>query len=76
VALLETMVEQLGQALDSARLYEEAQRREARERLIGQVTARMRESLDVDTILKASVREMREALGIAEVQIHLGTLEA
>ncbi|MBN1954312.1 MAG: GAF domain-containing protein, partial [Anaerolineae bacterium] len=45
--LMETLVGQLGVALESAQLFEETQRRAGRERLIGEVTARVRETLDV-----------------------------
>lgn len=70
--LIETLVEQLGVALDSARLYEDTQRRAAREKMIGEVTARMRESLDMEAVLQTAAKEMRQALGLAEVQVQLG----
>ena len=73
ISLMETLAQQLGLALDSARLYQQTQRRASRERLASEVTARMRETLDVDTILQTAVREMREALGLAEVEVHMGT---
>jgi GAF domain-containing protein/HAMP domain-containing protein len=72
VALLETLAEQLSLALESARLYQDTQLRASRERLISQVTARMRESLDVDTVLQTAIREIGEALGIAEVEVRMG----
>jgi GAF domain-containing protein len=71
IALVETLAEQLDLALDSARLYQDTQRRAAREQLIGAVTARMRESLDVDRVLQIAVREFGETLGAAEVKIRL-----
>jgi len=72
ISLMETLAQQLGLALDSARLYQQTQRRASRERLTSEVTTRMRETLDMDTILQTAVREMREALGLAEVEIHMG----
>jgi GAF domain-containing protein len=57
--------------LERARLHEETQRRAARERLTSEVTARMRETLDMDSVLKTAVREMREALGLHDVMIQL-----
>ncbi len=71
VALLETLTEQLGTALESARLYQDTQRRATRERLIGEVTARMRETLDVEAVLKTAVSEMRQALGLEKVLVRL-----
>ncbi len=72
IALLETLAQQLGDALEGARLYQEAQRREARERLLSQVGTRMRETLDVETVLKTAVREMGTNLGITRVEVRLG----
>jgi GAF domain-containing protein len=61
----------LGQALESARLYQDTQRRAARERLVGEVTARMRETLDMDAVLQTAVQQMRQALGLHDVTIRL-----
>jgi GAF domain-containing protein len=71
IALLETLTEQLGTALESARLYQDSQRRATRERLIGEVTARMRETLDVEAVLKTAVGEVRQALGLEKVLVRL-----
>jgi GAF domain-containing protein/HAMP domain-containing protein len=71
MALIEEVSTQIGLALENARLLEETQRRAAHERLIGEVTARMRETLDVDTVLQTAVREIGEALGLHDVTIQL-----
>lgn len=71
VALLETLVDQLAQALEGARLYQDAQRREARERLIGQVSTRMRETLDVRNVLETAVDELYQTLDLDKVVIRL-----
>jgi GAF domain-containing protein len=76
IQLMEALSEQLGVALESARLYADTQRRAAQEQLVGEVTARMRESLDVDTVLQTAVQEMRQALGYAEVEVLLGATES
>ncbi len=73
IDVLETLTDQLGVALDSARLYQETQRRASRERLIGEVTARVRETLDVDAVLQTAIREVGEALGLAEVEVRMGS---
>jgi GAF domain-containing protein len=69
--LMETLAEQLGLALESARLYQDTQRRAERERLTGEVTARMRETLDMEMVLKTAVQEVRHALGLPEVVVRL-----
>jgi len=73
ITLLETLADQLGVALENARLYQDTQRRAVRERLTGEVTARMRETLDVDTVLQTAVREIGEALGLHDVTIRFDT---
>jgi GAF domain-containing protein len=73
VALVTAITDQLAQTIESLRLLDETQRRAARERLTGEVTARMRETLDVDTVLQTAVREIGHALGLAALDVRLGT---
>ncbi len=71
VALLETLSEQVSQAMERARLYRDTQRRAAREQLIGEVTGRIRETLDVETILRTATSELRQALNLNGMLIRL-----
>jgi GAF domain-containing protein len=71
VALMETLAEQLGLALESARLYQDTQRRAERERLAGEVTAHIRETLDLDIVLQTAVHDISEALGLAALDVRL-----
>jgi len=64
ISLLEAIANRLSQALDSARLFEETQRRAERERLAGEITAKMRASNDPQIILETAIRELRQALRI------------
>jgi hypothetical protein len=73
VEFVETVADQVGQALESARLFEEAQRRAEREQLVSQVGAKLRSVDDVDGILRVAVQEMRRALGVSHGAIRLGT---
>ncbi len=72
IELLEAIVEQLGVALDSARLYAETRQRAEQERLVDRVTGQMRATLDIDTVLETAARELRDALGLIEVEVRLG----
>jgi GAF domain-containing protein len=72
-ALVEAVAERLALAADNMRLREDTERQAARERLIGEVTARMRETLDVETVLKTAAREVRQALGLPELVLRLGS---
>jgi GAF domain-containing protein/HAMP domain-containing protein len=69
--ILNTLTEQLGIALDSARLFEETKTRAERDRLIGQITNRVRETLDIETILQTATIEIQKALGLDEVEVRM-----
>jgi GAF domain-containing protein/HAMP domain-containing protein len=73
ISLMRTLTEQLNVALESARLYQDTQQRAARERLIGDVVAQIRETLDMETMLKTAAQEVRQALGLPEVTIRLAS---
>ncbi|MGC9334176.1 MAG: GAF domain-containing protein, partial [Anaerolineae bacterium] len=75
IALLQTLVDQLGIALDSARLHQDTQRRAAREQAIRQITEKMRGSVDVETILQSTVVELSKVLGASRAYVRLGTEE-
>jgi GAF domain-containing protein len=72
IRLYETLVDQAAVALEGARLLDEAQRRAAREQTLGRATARMRETLDADTVLRTAVTEIAGALGLAALDVRLG----
>lgn len=71
LAILKTIVEQLGIALDSSRLYAETQHRAEQERLIGEITSRMRESLDVEAVLQTAAEEIYQTLNLDNLIIQL-----
>lgn len=71
IALLKTLIDQLGIALEGARLYEDTQYRASQERLISQVAARIRETLDMRTVLETAADEIYQNLGLDRVLIHL-----
>lgn len=69
ILLVQTLSDRLSTALESARLYEETRRRAERERLTGEITARMRASNDPQTILQVAARELRKALKADQLQL-------
>ncbi len=71
VALARTVAEQLGHALETAQLYQETQRRAAREHLISTVTSRIRETLDIETVLQTALDELYAAFQMDELEIYL-----
>jgi GAF domain-containing protein len=72
-ALLETLVDNLDIALDSARLYRDTQRRAVREQILRQTTDRVRAQTNLDAVLRAAVEEMRRAVGATHAVIRLET---
>jgi GAF domain-containing protein len=72
IRLCEVLSDQAAAALERARLLEEAQHRADRERLISETTARMRESLDLETVLNTAASEIGRALGLAALDVRLG----
>ena len=71
VTLLETIADQLGTALESSRLYYDTQRRALQERMVGEVTAKMRETLDVEAVVKTAVDEIYKTINLSEVSFYL-----
>ncbi|MBN1136066.1 MAG: GAF domain-containing protein [Anaerolineae bacterium] len=71
-ALVRAVTDRLALAAENLRLLDETQRRAAEERLVGEVTAQMRQTLDLDAILQAAAREMRGVLDLDEVEVRMG----
>ena len=63
IELAETIAEQVALTVENLRLMDETQRRAAHERLVSEIVSRVWSSLDPDTILKTTVRELGRALG-------------
>jgi GAF domain-containing protein len=71
VSLVQEVADRLALTLESARLYQDTQRRAAREQMTAQITTRIRESLDMQTVLTTAAEQMRQALGLEEMLIQL-----
>lgn len=69
--LLEAVVAELGQALESAQLYQETQSRASNERLISEIASQLRQSLDVATVLQTAVTQLGRLPGVAEATVHV-----
>jgi GAF domain-containing protein len=75
IAALQSMADQIANALENARLFEESQRHAAREQLIGEVTTQIRSTLDLETVIEMALNEIHRAMGLDQVSIHLATRE-
>ncbi len=72
ITIIESIASQSAVALENARLVRESQIRAERERVFSESTARMRETLDIETILQTAAEEMRRALSLARVEVQIG----
>ena len=72
IALLEVLTDQLGDALEGARLYRDTQRRAAREQLVSYIVNRMRSAVDMDTLMQTTISEVASALGATSAFVQLG----
>jgi GAF domain-containing protein len=73
--LMDQISLQISSAIDVARSFEQATLRADRERRVGEITSRIRESLDIQTILKTAALEVRQVLGVPEVTVRLASSE-
>jgi GAF domain-containing protein/HAMP domain-containing protein len=75
IEVLEGVSEQLGVALENARLFEETQRSAQRERITADLSGKIWASTDIETILQTAVRELGTALSASEGSISLSLQE-
>ena len=73
IAIVEAIAERMGLVAEHLRLVEETQLRTGHERLLGEVAARIRESLDVDTVLRTAARQIGQPLQLDDLTIQLAT---
>jgi GAF domain-containing protein/HAMP domain-containing protein len=75
IVLLEALTEQVGLALEGARLYQEAQRSAARERLTREITDKMRRATNVEDVVRTAVDELFGMLGTSRAFVQLGVAQ-
>jgi GAF domain-containing protein/HAMP domain-containing protein len=73
IAVVQAAAEQIALTLENMRLFEETRRRARREQIIREITAKMRGSTDLDTILQTTVQELAKVLGTSRTFVRLGT---
>lgn len=71
-ALLTTLASQVATALQNAQLMEQVQRTARRERLIHEITSKVRRAPDFKTILETTARELSRSLRATRASIKLG----
>jgi GAF domain-containing protein len=73
IDFMNTLVDQFENALESARLFSNTQRRAAFERITRETATRMRETLEIEAVLRSATTELRKSLNLGEVEIRFGS---
>lgn len=73
LAVVEAVVDELAQIADGIRLLNESQERAGRERLVSQVSDKMRRAPDMETLMNIAVTELTRVLGPARTFVRLGS---
>ena len=71
ISMLEAAAERAALALENARLVDSAQRRAARERVIGEISTKIGAANNFDAILQTAVEELGRKIGGAEVTLEI-----
>ena len=71
IAFMQTLSDELGPALDGARLYQETRINAWQQRVALGIASRLRQNLELETILRTTVTQIRQALDLSEVHIQL-----
>lgn len=72
-ALIEKVAEQVTLALENSRLVDEAQKNALRDQMIANVSTRIRETLDVDAVIRTAATELRRIFDLKEAEITVGS---
>jgi PAS domain S-box-containing protein len=72
VRLAETIANQMANAIEKQRLFDQTRARARREQLTREINARLTRSLDRETILQTMARELSHALGASHAVVRIG----
>ena len=70
--LLESAANQVSTALENAILVQETQERARQERVLSEGTARIHETLDIESILRTAALDIQRTLSLSEVEVRVG----
>jgi GAF domain-containing protein len=73
INLAASVADQVGLALENARLLETTQRRAERERLVSEITTKLRATNDPQEILETAMTQLKNALNVRSVHVRVGT---
>ncbi|HTP03235.1 MAG TPA: cache domain-containing protein [Anaerolineales bacterium] len=67
--LVQAVADRVAFSAENARLFDETSRRAERERLVTEITSRIRSTNDPEEMIRTAVEELRNALGATDIQI-------
>ena len=73
--LVKAVAERVAISAENARLFEETTRRAERERLVTDITAKIRSTNDPEVMIQTALNELKTALGATKVQLVPHTLQ-
>ncbi len=71
--LAETLTTEISRAMDSARLFDETRQQADQERVVGEISSRMRETMNVESVVRIAADELYKLLDLEHITIHLGS---
>lgn len=71
--LVEKIADQVALALENSRLVDEAQKSALRDQMIANVSTRVRETLDIESVVRTAATELRRAFDLKEAEVLIGT---
>lgn len=75
ISLVQAVAERAALAMENARLFQDARRRAAKERLISEASARISGALNIENILQTTAEELERVLGGSEILIQFQSKE-
>lgn len=70
--LVEKIADQVSLALENSRLVDDAQKNALRDQMITNVSARVRETLDIESVIRTAATELRKVFDLKETEISVG----
>ncbi|MBI1855162.1 MAG: hypothetical protein HYR93_04765, partial [Chloroflexi bacterium] len=69
IDLVEAVAERVALSAENARLFDETSRRAERERMVTEITSKIRSTNDPEAMIRTALDELRNALGATQVQL-------
>ena len=71
--LIADISHQVGLAIENARLVSETRKQATQDQLVSEFSTKLRETLDMETVVKTAIQEMKKTFNLKEVEVRLNT---